>query len=246
MRYLIKFSYDGSNYSGYQFQPGLNTIQNQLEIAVSKINNGIKRTVQSSGRTDKGVHALSQYAHVDLDINITEKKLKQALNTYLPDDIHVIATKKVDDRFHARYNACGKEYKYILNMGEYNPLERNYVFQYNYKLDVDSINDAISIFVGEHDFRAFVSENKNKKNCVRIIEKATLERCDDKLIFIFKGNGFMKYQVRNMVGSLIKVGEGKINKDDLISIMNSCDRTKGGVTAPSNGLYLVDVEYKQQ
>lgn len=246
MRYLIKFSYDGSNYAGYQIQPKLNTIQGKLEDAICKINNGKRKTVQASGRTDKGVHAICQYAHVDLDISITEKKLKKALNTYLPDDIHVIKTSIVDDNFHARYDVKSKEYKYILNMGEYNPFDRNYVFQYNYKLNVENIRKSISVFEGKHDFRAFVSENKNKKDCVRVIEKAIVEQENKKLVFTFKGNGFMKYQIRNMVGSLIKVGEGKMDKEGLKNILDSCDRTKGGVTAPSNGLYLVDVSYKQQ
>ena len=174
MRYLINFSYDGSNYCGYQIQPNLDTIQGRLEDAVKKINNGVKKSVQSSGRTDKGVHALDQYAHVDLDISITPQKFKRALNSNLPDDIHVIKTEIVDDNFHARYLVKAKEYKYYINLGEYNPIERNYVFQYNYKLNVDAMVDAIKVFVGKHDFRAFVTENVNKPNCVRTISKATV------------------------------------------------------------------------
>ncbi len=244
MRYLIKFSYDGSNFSGYQTQPNLRTVQNELENAVEKINNGIRKTVQSSGRTDKGVHALCQYAHVDLDIDITTHKFKRALNSNLPNDIHVIETKIVDEKFHARYSAKEKEYKYYINMGEYNPLDRYYVFQYNYKLNVSAIKDAIKVFIGQHDFRAFVTENINKKNCIRIINIANVEQHDDKLIFTFRGNGFMRYQVRNMVGILIKVGENKLNTDDIKRILDSKDRSKCGATAPSEGLYLVDVKYE--
>ena len=243
MRYLIRFSYDGTNYSGYQMQPNLKTIQKELEDAIEKVNNGIKRSVQASGRTDKGVHALSQYAHVDLDIDITPYKLKRALNSNLPNDIHVIDAKIVDDNFHARYSKSKKEYHYYLNMGEYNPIERNYVFQYNYKLDVEKMKDAINVFVGCHDFRAFVTENVDKPNCVRTIDYASIEQDGDKIIFKFKGDGFLRYQVRNMVGSLIKLGEGKIAKNDLENILKSCDRSNGGVTAPSMGLYLIDVEY---
>ena len=243
MRYLIKFSYDGSNFCGYQMQPNLRTIQNELENAIEKINNGIRKTVQSSGRTDKGVHALCQYAHVDLDIDITTHKFKRALNSNLPEDIHVIETKIVDDKFHARYNSKEKEYKYYLNMGEYNPIERNYVFQYNYKLNVSAIKEAIKVFIGEHDFRAFVTENVNKPNCIRKIDFAKVEEDNNKLIFTFRGNGFLRYQVRNMVGILIKVGENKLDYNNVLKILNSKDRSKCGVTAPSEGLYLVDVKY---
>ena len=244
MRYLINFAYDGTKYAGYQIQPGKETIQEKLEDVIGKINNGIRKTVQASGRTDKGVHALDQYAHVDLDIDIIPNKLKRAMNTYLPDDIHVKDVIVVPSTFHARYAVVNKEYQYFLNMGEYNPIEKDYVFQYNYKLDVDKMIDAIAVFEGKHDFRAFVSENSKKDDCIREIKVAKIKRVNNKIIFIFKGNGFMKYQVRNMVGSLIKVGEGKINKDDLLRILESKDRSKGGATAPANGLFLTKVEYK--
>ena len=111
MRFLIKFSYDGTNYSGYQKQPGLNTIEGKLEEALTKINNGVKTTITSTGRTDKKVHALSQYGHADIKVSITEYKLKRALNSNLPEDIHVIDTKIVNDNFHARYNVAEKTYK---------------------------------------------------------------------------------------------------------------------------------------
>lgn len=244
MRYLINFSYDGSKYCGYQMQPDLDTIQERLEKAVEIVNKGIRKTVQSSGRTDKGVHALDQYAHVDLDIDIEPYKLKRALNSNLPDDIYIRNVSVVDKDFHARYNVIEKEYKYCINLGEYNPIERNYVFQYNYKLDINSIVEAIKIFEGEHDFRAFVTENINKPNCVRKIEEAKVENFGEKLVFTFRGNGFLRYQVRNMVGILIKLGENKIDKNDLIKILESKNRDKGGVTAPANGLFLTKVKYK--
>ncbi len=245
MRYLIKISYDGSNFAGYQIQPGLRTIQQELEEALTKINNGEKVIVQASGRTDKKVHALSQFLHADLNISITEKKLKRAMNSFLPEDIHVIETKVVDDNFHARYCVKEKEYKYILNMGEYNPMERNYVFQYNYTLNLDKMKEAIKVFLGEHDFRAFVTENKDKPNCVRTINKATITKDQEKLIFTFKGTGFLRYQVRNMVGILIKVGEEKIDSKEVENILESKDRSKKGVTAPAEGLYLTKVIYKK-
>lgn len=243
MRFLIKFSYDGSNYSGFQTQKALPTVQEEIEKALTIVNNNQKTPIIASGRTDKGVHALAQYGHCDLSINITEKKLKRALNSNLPEDIHVIETTVVDDTFHARYNVKEKEYKYIINTGEYNPLERNYVFQYNYKLNTDTMKEALKYFIGKKDFRAFVTDNKEKNNCVRTITEAKLKIENDKIIINFRGDGFLRYQVRNMVGILIKIGEDKIEPKEIIEIIDSQDRTKAGKTAPAEGLYLVDVKY---
>lgn len=243
MRFLIKFSYDGTNYSGYQKQPGLNTIEGKLEEALTKINNGVKTTITSTGRTDKKVHALSQYGHADIKVSITEYKLKRALNSNLPEDIHVIDTKIVNDNFHARYNVAEKTYKYIMNLGEYNPIERNYVFQYNYKLNINAMKKAIEYFKGTHDFRAFVTDNKEKENCIRTITETNIEEDNNKLTITFTGNGFMRYQVRNMIGILIKVGENKLEPNKIKEIIESKDRLKAGKTAPAEGLYLVDVKF---
>ena len=243
MRYLIKFSYDGTNYSGFQKQKGLNTIEEKLEEALTKINNGKKTTITATGRTDKGVHALCQYGHADIDVNITEKKLKRAMNSNLPDDIHVIDTKEVDKDFHARYNVKEKEYKYYINLGEYNPLERNYVYQYCHKLNIDKMKEAIKYLEGEHDFRAFVTDNKEKENCIRTILATNIELEYNILEITFIGNGFLRYQVRNMVGILIRVGEGKLEPSKIKDILESRDRTTSGKTAPAEGLYLVDVKY---
>lgn len=243
MRYLIKFSYDGSAYSGFQTQKGLDTIQERMENALTIINNNKPTSITATGRTDKGVHALCQYGHADIEVNITAKKLKRALNSNLPPDIHVIETIEVPDKFHARYAVKSKEYKYIINIGEYNPIERNHVFQYNYDLDIESMCKAINQFLGKHDFRAFVTENKDKENCVRTIKKVSINRKNEKIIITFVGDGFMRYQVRNMVGILIKVGEKKLAPEAISDIIASKDRTKAGKTAPAEGLYLVDVKY---
>lgn len=243
MRFLIKFSYDGTAYNGFQSQPGLDTIQDRIEEALKIVNNGKKTNIVATGRTDKKVHALCQYGHADIDVNITEYKLKRALNSNLPDDIHVIETKIVEDDFHARYNVKSKEYKYYINIGEYNPLERNYVFQYNYKLNIERMKEAIKVFLGTHDFRAFVTENKEKENCVRTVTDVDIEQINDKIIITFKGDGFLRYQVRNMVGILIKVGEEKIDATEVQRILDSKDRTTGGKTAPAEGLYLTKVNY---
>ncbi len=244
MRYKIVFSYDGSYFAGYQVQPGLRTIQGELEKALFSINNQTKTLIQSSGRTDKGVHALMQVAHVDLDISITEKKLKRALNSNLPEDIHVISTEVVEKDFHARYSVVEKEYEYYFHIGEYNPLERNYVYQCCHPLNIDAMKEALKVFIGEHDFRAFVTENSDKENCVRTIYEAKLEQVGaEKYCISFRGTGFLRYQVRNMVGILFKVGENKLSTKDVENYLEGKDRSKGGVTAPAVGLYLKKVTY---
>ncbi len=246
MRYFIRFSYCGKNYCGFQRQKNKKTIQEELENALKKINNGKETPICASGRTDKGVHALGQTAHFDLEVKITEHKLKRALNTYLPEDIHVIKASQVDDSFHARFFVKSKKYQYILNLGEYNPIEKDYVYQYNYSLDLKAMKKALKIFRGTHDFRAFVTENENKKNCIRTIHKTSLKKDKtdpQKVIITFEGNGFMRYQVRNMVGILLKVGQKKIKPSYVKEILESKSRKRNGVTAPSVGLYLVNVKY---
>ena len=247
MRYLITVSYDGTNYKGYQTQPGLLTIQEQIENALTKINNGKKTSFTSSGRTDRGVHAKMQCGHADIDVNITEYKLKRAMNSNLPDDIHVIKTEKVNSDFHARYNVIEKTYEYYINIGEYNPIERNYVFQYNYPLNVEKMQEAIKYLIGEHDFRSFVTENKEKENCIRTISTATVEKTNQDIIkFTFTGNGFLRYQIRNMVGILIRIGEEKESPEFVKIFLERKDRSKGGKTAPAEGLYLTNIKYKDK
>lgn len=243
MRYLITFSYDGTNYSGYQKQDGLRTIQTEMEKVLTFINGGRKTSFTSSGRTDKGVHAKCQKGHCDINVDITEYKLMRAMNSNLPNDIHVIKTEKVDDNFHARYMVKEKEYQYFLNMGEYNPCMRNYVYQYGKKLDIEKMQAAIKYFIGTKDFRSFTPSRDAKENCVRTILKANIEKDGDILIFTFRGNGFIKYQIRNMVGILIKVGMGKKKVEELPMIIESKDRRSASITAHPEGLYLTDVVY---
>ena len=243
MRYLITFSYDGTNYSGYQKQKGKVTIQEEIEKVLQSINNDKYTKLESSGRTDKGVHALCQKAHVDMDVKITEYQLKRAMNTYLPKDIHAIDVVKVDNNFHARYMVKEKEYKYLLNMGEYDPIKRNICYQYNRKLDVDKMKEAIKYFIGTHDFQSFTPTVDKRENNIRTITKASIEEQDNILTFTFRGNGFIKYQVRNMVGFLIKVGEGKKDASSIPKILEGKDRRLASITAHPEGLYLTDVRY---
>ena len=243
MRYLITFSYDGTNFNGYQRQDGLRTIQEEMEKALKIINDGVDTTLNSSGRTDKGVHALCQKAHVDMKVDITPYKLMRAMNSFLPEDIHVSKTEIVDDNFHARYMVKEKEYQYKLNMGEYSPIDRNYVYQYCKKLDVKKMQEAINYFVGTHDFKSFTPTKDKRENYVRTINYVSIKEKNDILTFTFRGNGFIKYQIRNMVGYLIRVGEGKKKGEDIPKIIDGKDRRMASITAHSNGLYLTKVVY---
>ncbi len=244
-RYLINFSYDGSNYNGYQKQKNLNTIQGKMEEALKKINNSKITKIHSSGRTDAHVHAINQYGHVDIQVDITEEKLKRALNSLLPDDIYVKSTKIVDDNFHARYMVSSKEYLYKINMGEYNPIEKNYVYQLCKKLNVRKMKKAINYFIGKHDFTTFSSNEDRKKNNIRTIYNAYIEEDNDQLLISFKGTGFLKYMVRIMVGALIMVGLEKIKPEDIIDMFDKKDKSLVKITANPEGLYLYKVEYKK-
>ena len=225
MRYLIKFSYDGSKYIGYQKQPWKKTIQRELEKALKEINANKKVFISASGRTDKGVHAINQYAHFDLNINITPSSLKRALNSLLPDDIYVKSVKEVDSDFHARFDVKSKEYIYKINIGEYNPIEKDYVYQYCKELDLDEINKALMYIIGNHNFKSVVKGDEYD-DYVRTIISAKLEKYDDIITISFVGTGFMRYMVRNIVGLLINVGEHKYKSTDVKEILEAEDRTK--------------------
>lgn len=246
MRYLITFAYDGSKYKGYQKQPRVKTIQGELERALKEINNDKQVDVSASGRTDAKVHAYNQKAHFDLDIKITCDKLKQALNSLIPGDIYVKSVVEVKDDFHARFNVKAKEYIYKINMGEYNPLEKDYVYQYNKRLDLVEMERALKYLEGEHDFKSFSKADDEKEDYVRtIIQTNIIREIKDVNHFAisFLGTGFLRYQVRNMVGLLIEIGEGKRKSEDILEILEAKDRRKAGITAPGEGLYLKDVFY---
>ncbi len=247
MRYFMTFSYDGSRYKGYQKQPKVKTVQGELEKALKTINGGKKVDVHASGRTDAGVHALNQKAHFDLEMkHITPEKLKDGLNSLLPKDIYIKHIEVAPDDFHARYNAKAKEYIYIINMGEYNPIEKDYVYQYNKKLDVAEIERALKYLEGTHNFKSFTKTDDEKEDYVRTIVQTNLIRNMkniNKITLSFLGTGFLRYQVRNMIGTLIEIGEGKRKSEEIIDILKAEDRRKAGKTASPEGLYLKDVLY---
>lgn len=246
MRYLITFSYDGSGFYGYAKQPDKRTIQEEIETALTKINKDIKVSLNSSGRTDAGVHALAQKAHFDMDTKIETNKLQKSINSLLPPDISIDKVEEVDKDFHARFNAHGKEYIYKINTGPYNPIERNYVYQCPYKLDVVAMERALKYLEGTHNYKSFTKADDEKEDYVRTISETEVIRDPrniNQITLSFTGSGFMRYMVRNMVGTLLEIGEGKIKPEDIIQILKSEDRTKAGKTAPAVGLYLKNVFY---
>ncbi len=241
-RYLIDFSYSGANFSGYQKQPGKRTVQDEIEKVLSSINNNsVKLT--SSGRTDALVNAIHQKAHFDLDKKIGAYKLNGALNSYLPDDIYVNSVTKVDNLFHARYMVKSKTYEYLINTGDYNPLLRTHVYQYCKPLNIRKMKKAVKYFIGKHDFTTFVSAEDKKEDKVREIYDASVDEKEGIIKITFKGSGFLKYQVRNMVGTLIKIGEEKVLPDIILSLLEKKDRKCAFLCAPAQGLTLTDVKY---
>lgn len=245
MRYLITFSYDGSKYCGYQKQPKEKTIQETIETTLTKIAHNKPVSLHASGRTDAGVHAYNQKAHFDYDFEIPIDRFKHSLNSLLPKDIYIKKIEVVDKEFHARFDVKRKEYIYKLNMGEYNPLEKDYVCQWNKKLNVEEMKKAISYLVGTHNFKSF-TKGSDYKDYERTIIEANIIECQspDLIMFVFSGTGFLRYQIRNMVGTLIEIGEGKRTSSDIIIILEEKDRRKAGITAPACGLYLKDVFYQ--
>ncbi len=246
MRYFITFAYDGSKYSGYQKQPDVKTVQGEIEKALTTINGGKQVDIHAAGRTDAGVHALNQKAHFDLEKNIAIEKIKDGVNSLIPDDIYIKNVEIVADDFHARYNAKAKEYIYIINMGEYNPIEKNYIYQYNKKLDVVEMQRALKYLEGTHSFKTFTKADDEREDYTRTIVQTNLIRDMknvNKITMSFLGTGFMRYQVRNMVGTLLEIGEGKRKSEDIIDLIKAENRTAAGKTAAPEGLYLKDVLY---
>ncbi len=243
MRFLIDFSYSGADFNGYQKQPLKRTVQSEIEKILTSINGGKKVVIYSSGRTDAKVNALHQMAHFDMDKEITSYKLKGALNSYLSDDIYINEVKEVSSDFHARYMVRSKTYEYKINTGTFNPLLRTHVYQYCKPLNIKDMKKALRYFIGTHDFTTFTCAEDKRKDKVRTIYNASISDKDGIITITFEGKGFLKYQVRNMVGTLIKVGEEKINFDEIPFLLEKKDRRCASLCAPAEGLTLVLVSY---
>jgi tRNA pseudouridine38-40 synthase len=242
MRVKCTCSYDGTSYYGFQIQEDLPTIELEIIKALKKVfHQDIK--IYASGRTDKGVHAIAQVFHFDLDLNVPVEGIKRGLNSFLPKDIYISNVEEVDLEFHSRFSAKIKEYRYYINTKEYNPLTINYMPFYDY-LDISLMEEAIHLYEGTHDFKGFASASiDERKDTIKTIYETKVNVFEDKVEFIFKGTAFLKYQVRRMMGLLIDIGRGYYTKEKILEVLESKDPSISHRVAEPNGLYLYKVTY---
>lgn len=244
MKYLITFSYDGSKYYGYQKQPSKKTIQKEIEDVLFQLNSNKEVIISASGRTDSGVHALNQKAHFVLDNDFEPEKLKYTMNKMLSSSIYIKKVEHVNNDFHARFDVKRKKYTYKINTGEYNPLEYDYILQYNKPLNIEDMKKAIKFFEGKHNFKSFTKIDEEKESYEREIFETSVDIKENIISITFVGSGFMRYMVRNMVGLLVEIGSSKRNYDCVMDILKKEDRKESGITIAANGLYLEDVYYE--
>ncbi|QIK69827.1 tRNA pseudouridine(38-40) synthase TruA [Erysipelothrix sp. HDW6C] len=244
MRYKSTVSYDGYAFSGWQRQTNARSIQHEIERALSKIH---KEPIQihGSGRTDAGVHALGQVFHFDSELPLKESNWILALNSLLGDDIVILSVQPVADDFNARLSAVDKTYEYRMNIGTYNPFERNYVYQYNHELDFDRMRAAMQVFIGTHDFTSFNSTPLDViPYQIKVLTSFTVTQDQNKVIFRLNGNGFLRYMVRILVATVIKAGEGKITPLEIEEMLEKRSKVAVKYNVPTCGLYLMNVNYK--
>ena len=243
MRYLLLLSYDGTDFSGWQRQPGKRTVQSVLEDAAFQIF-GQETQVTASGRTDAGVHALAQTASFAADTELAAAEIREYLNRYLPEDIAVTALEEAPDRFHARLNAVCKTYVYRLWTGDCpNVFERKYMYSVGAVTDIDAMRAAALALIGEHDFIGFSSLKKSKKSTVRTIYSIDISQNGAELRLTFTGSGFLYNMVRILSGTLLEVGQGKRSAQAAALPLSTLDRADAGPTLPARGLTLLKVDY---
>lgn len=239
----LTIEYDGKEFNGWQKQPNKLNIQGEIERAIYNIT---KEEVDliGSGRTDAGVHALGQVANFKTNSQISIEKLPLAINSQLKNSIVIKEAEEVNERFHSRYNAKRKTYRYIINNSKCGTaIYRNLEYSYPFKLDAEKMKQASKYFEGEHDFKAFKSSGTSSKNSVRTIYKAIVKQEGEKIIIELTGNGFLYNMVRIISGTLLDVGLGKIQPEEIPEMIESKDRQRAGKTLPAHGLYLVEVKY---
>ncbi|MCP4749007.1 MAG: tRNA pseudouridine(38-40) synthase TruA [Desulfobacteraceae bacterium] len=242
--FKLTIEYDGTNYHGWQRQVNERTIQKEIEKAIEKMTRE-KIILTASGRTDAGVHAIGQVANFKSNTRIGAQDLQNGLNSILPNDIVIHKCEAVDQNFHARYDAKSKRYRYtIINRARPNAIGRQYVWWIKSPLNIEAMREAILLILGEHDFKAFEGAGSPRSHTVRHIHQATLEPDGTgKLRIEIEANGFLRFMVRNIVGTLAMVGAGKLAADDIALILNSKDRKYAGATCPAQGLCLMQVHY---
>ena len=244
MNFKLLLSYDGSRYHGWQRLGNDNmTIQGKLEDVLSRMVDA-NVDVIGSGRTDAGAHALGQVANFHCVTDLNCEQIKAYLRRYLPEDIGVISVTQVDDRFHSRYNAIRKTYRYrVWNSDVPCVFERRYTWQVEEALNIEAMQNAARLFEGTHDFLALCSNKHFKKSSVRTVDAFDVARLGPEIVFTVTGNGFLYNMVRIMVGTLISVGKGERSPEEISSILQSRNRETAGETAPAKGLCLMEVEY---
>ncbi len=242
-RMLLKISYDGTSYHGWQVQPNGITVQEVLCSSLTKLL-GKKTDAVGASRTDAGVHAKEFCCHIDCEENIPQSAFLRGLNSLLPKDIAVNECVEVDKDFHARYSCKGKTYVYrIYNSNKKNPFEGRYAWQIERRLDVCKMNEFCKALVGTYDFYAFSSSGRTVENTVRTVSECTAVRQGDFVLLSITADGFLYNMVRIIVGTAVEVSDGKINTKDILNILNSKKRELAGVTAPPQGLFLEKTHY---
>jgi tRNA pseudouridine38-40 synthase len=242
--FKLTIEYDASAYHGWQRQTNEKTIQQEIEKAVSTMT-GRKITVVGSGRTDAGVHAFGQVANFKCDTRLTPGEFLRGLNSLLPACIVIRGCELVQENFHARYDVKSKIYQYrILNRNLPAAIQRQYAWHIRQPLNIDAMRFAAAELIGEHDFTAFEGTGSPRSSPIRRVIKANITlQGEDYLVFEIEADGFLRFMVRNIVGTLVAVGMGKISPQDFKEILLSKDRSQASATAPPHGLFLKEVIY---
>lgn len=243
MRVALGIEYEGSNYAGFQRQTTLKTVQGELERALSIVANE-KIEIQCAGRTDAGVNATGQVVHFDTNAVRSERSWIMGTNVNLPDDIAVTFAKIVDDSFHARFSAKARRYRYIISNTVYRPgILNKGVSVYQGNFDIEKMQKAADYIIGEHDFSSFRAADDESRTSMRCVHFVKITRFGQYIVFDIAANAFLMHMVRNIVGSLLTVGNGLNSVQWFKDMFDAKDRNQAGPTAKPYGLYLVDVTY---
>ncbi len=244
--FKLTIEYDGTNYCGWQRQNDKPTIQAEIERVLSLITRQ-DITITGSGRTDAGVHALGQTASFRCNTSLSPQIILKAMNSLLPEDIVIRNCSMEEDDFHARYDARAKTYHYrIQNHPIPSAVGRNYSWHIKKKLNVNNMRKALIFLLGTHDFKAFENSGSPRSDSIRTIYRAEILEENGLLKIVLEGSGFLRQMVRNIVGTLVKIGIEKISPQDMKRILLSKDRSQASTTAPARGLFLMEVRYGRE
>ncbi|CBI75764.1 tRNA pseudouridine synthase A [Bartonella clarridgeiae 73] len=245
-RFKLTLEYDGSNYAGWQRQANLRTIQGSIEQAIFHFS-GQKLTITTAGRTDAGVHATGQVAHIDFEKNWNTHTVRDALNAHLQkqgEDISILNVQNVPDNFDARFCATKRHYLFkILNRRSPPVLNAKRVWWLPKPLDADAMHKAAQRLVGQHDFTTFRSAHCQAKSPIRTLERLDIQRKGEEIFLYAQARSFLHHQIRSFAGSLMEVGIGRWTAEDLEAALHAKNRARCGVVAPPSGLYLIKVDY---